>query len=226
MHKHKKLIIVGDSDFAQIAFEYFTHDSSYKVDAFVVERDYRTRDMLFGLPVVDLENIADNYNPSKYEVFIAVTYTQLNRVRTRLYHKVKSLGYKIASYVSSKAFIWQNVKYGENIFIFENNVIQPFAELGNNIILWSGNHIGHHSVINDNCFISSHVVLSGHCIVKENCFLGVNSTVANNVTIASDNWISPNSLITKDTEENKIYSSNNSIPSAVPAKKFFKVKEQ
>lgn len=226
MHKHKKLIIVGDSDFAQIAFEYFTHDSGYKVYAFVVERDYRTRDTLFGLPVVDLENMADNYNPLEYEVFIAVTYTQLNRVRTRLYHKVKSLGYKIASYVSSKAFIWQNVKYGENIFVFENNVIQPFAELGNNIILWSGNHIGHHSVINDNCFISSHVVLSGHCTVKENCFLGVNSTVANNVTIASDNWISPNSLITKDTEENKIYSSNNSICSAVPAKKFFKVKEQ
>ena len=37
-------MIVGDSLFAEIAYEYFTHDLPYEVVAFAVERDYRKRD--------------------------------------------------------------------------------------------------------------------------------------------------------------------------------------
>ena len=40
MKKHRKLIIVGDSAFAQVAYEFFTHDSEYEVVAFSVERNY------------------------------------------------------------------------------------------------------------------------------------------------------------------------------------------
>ncbi|NRW38220.1 hypothetical protein [Clostridium beijerinckii] len=38
MDKNKKLIIIGDSAFAQIAYEYFTYDSDYEVVAFSVEK--------------------------------------------------------------------------------------------------------------------------------------------------------------------------------------------
>ena len=36
--KNKKLIIVGDGEFGEIAYEYFTYDSEYEVEAFAVER--------------------------------------------------------------------------------------------------------------------------------------------------------------------------------------------
>ena len=42
---------------------------------------------------------------------------------------------------------------GENSFIFENNVIQPFVRVGNNCILWSGNHVGHRTVLRDHVFV-------------------------------------------------------------------------
>ena len=41
-----KLVIVGDSLFAEIAYEYFTHDSPYEVVGFSVESVYRTRETL------------------------------------------------------------------------------------------------------------------------------------------------------------------------------------
>ena len=52
MSKNKKLIIFGDSAFAEIAYEYFTHDSPYEVAAFAVSREYLKRDRLFDVPVV------------------------------------------------------------------------------------------------------------------------------------------------------------------------------
>lgn len=225
MNKNRKLIMVGDSAFAEVAYEYFTYDSEYEVIAFSVEQSFLKRDSLFGLPVIAFESIEKIYNPQEHEVFVAIVYTQLNRLRARLCLQAKSKGYSLASYISSRAFVWKNVQIGEHCFIFENNVIQPFVQLGNNIILWSGNHIGHHSIIRDNCFISSHVVISGFVEVGSNCFLGVNSTISNNLTVESDCWIGPSVTITKDTKAGEIYRLSSVEPAKVTAYRFFKVQE-
>jgi sugar O-acyltransferase (sialic acid O-acetyltransferase NeuD family) len=200
-----KLVIVGDSLFAQIAFEYFTHDSPYEVVAFAVESEYRKRDELFGLPVGDFESLTDRYDPADHSVYVALVYTQLNRLRTRLAAAAKDLGFSLASYVSSNAFVWRNVELGEHCFIFENNVVQPFVRIGDNVVLWSGNHIGHHSRIRDNVFISSHVVVSGSVEIGENSFLGVNSTLVNDITIGRDTWIGPHVTLTRDVAPASVY---------------------
>jgi len=181
-----KLLIVGDSAFAEIAYEYFSHDSDYRVVGFAVEREFLRRNQLFDLPVVALEEAPARFPAAEHSFYAALVYTQGNRLRARLYREVKTLGYRPASYVSSRAFVWRNARLGEHCFIFENNVIQPFVGIGDNCVLWSGNHIGHHSRIGDDCFVSSHVVVSGFCAIGSRCFMGVNSTVANNVAIGDD----------------------------------------
>ena len=223
MEKSKQLVVVGDTAFAEVAYEYFTHDSPYRVRAFSVEEKYLTKGELFGLPVVPFEGLEKEYPPEEHEVFVAVVYTQMNRLRTRLSQAARDRGYRLASYYSSRAFVWRNVQFGEHCFVFENNVVQPFVKIGNNVVLWSGNHVGHHSVIGDNCFVSSHVVLSGFAEVGRNCFLGVNSAVANNVKVAADCWIGPGVTVTQDTEEGKIYPAARAEPAKVGSLRFFKV---
>jgi sugar O-acyltransferase (sialic acid O-acetyltransferase NeuD family) len=203
-----KVIIVGDGETAELAYEYLTHDSPHDVLAFCVERAYKKKDELFGLPVVEFEEVEHLYPPPEFHSFVAISYTQLNRVRTKLYRKAKEKGYAFVSYVSSRAFVWRNVELGENCFIMENNVLQYGVKVGNNVVLWSGNHIGHQSMIHDNVFISSHVVVSGYCEVGENCFLGVNSSLANNLKIAKDCLIGMGAVVHKNTEERRVYVGN------------------
>lgn len=219
----KSLIIVGDSAFAEIAYEYFTHDSDYQVVAFSVERPFLRKESLFDLPVVAYEDLTRKFAPTSHSVFVAATYTQVNRLRTRLSSNAKQQGYSLASYVSSRAFVWRNVVLGEHCFVFEDNTVQPFVRIGNNCVLWSGNHIGHHSVVRDNCFISSHVVISGFCDIGENSFLGVNATISNNVTIGSDNWIGPGITILKNTEPGRLFKPAKTPPADVGTLDFFKV---
>lgn len=225
MKKKNKLVIVGDSAFAEVAYQYFTYDSEYEVVAFSVDKEFIKKDNLFGLPIVPFDSVEEAYNPKDHEVFIAVVYTQLNRLRTRLCKQAKDKGYKLASYISSRAFVWQNVQMGEHCFVFEGNVVQPFVKLGNNVVLWSGNHIGHHSAIKDNCFISSHVVISGFTEINENCFLGVNSTISNNVKVGKDCWISPGVVINKDIPQGSLYPASKTEPAKVGSLRFFRVKE-
>lgn len=195
--KTKKLIIFGDSAFAEIAYEYFTYDSEYEVCGFTVSKEYLQETEKFGLPVVPFETVESQFPSARYEMHIALVYNTLNRVRKRFYVEAKLKNYTLANYISSKAFVWKNVKMGDNIFIFENNVVQPFTELGSNIVLWSGNHIGHHSKVQSHCFISSHVVISGFCSIGECCFMGVNSTVANNVIIGDDCLVGSGAMVVK-----------------------------
>lgn len=92
------------------------------------KKDYLKRKELFGLPVVPFAELEQLYNPLSHKIFVAVTYTQLNRVRARLYRDAKKKGFSPISYVSSKAFVWKNVTIDENCFIFEHNVIQYHAK--------------------------------------------------------------------------------------------------
>ena len=223
--KSRRLVLVGDSAFAEIAYEYFTHDSPYEVVGFGVERAYRKRDSLFGLPVVDFEDVESRFSPAEHSMFVAVVYSQLNRLRARLFEAGRRKGYAMASYVSSRAFVWPNAQIGEHCFIFEDNTVQPFVAIGYDTILWGGNHIGHHSKIGNHCFISSHVVVSGFVEVGDHVFIGVNATVSNNVRIAKDCWIGPGVTITKDTEEGRLYRPTAAEPATVSAPRFFKVRE-
>lgn len=220
-----QLVIVGDGEFAEIAYEYFTHDSPHTVVGFSVERPFLTKSELFGLPVVPFDEVEQHFEPSRVRSFVAVTYTQLNRVRARLYRETKAKGYRPISYVSSRAFVWHNAVIGENCFIFENNVVQYRAEIGNNTVLWSGNHIGHRSIVRDHCFISSHVVVSGYCDIGESCFIGVNSSIGDRVTVGRDCVIGAGTVIVKDTEAGKVYKGDREGPSRVSSLTLFKVRE-
>ncbi len=223
--KTKKLIIVGDSAFAEIAHEYFDADSDYEVVGFSVERTFLKRSELRGLPVIAFEELEAHFDPATHDIYVATVYTQLNRLRARLAAAAKARGYQLASYVSSRAFVWRNVELGEHCFIFEDNTVQPFVKIGNNVVLWSGNHIGHHSVVRDNCFIASHVVISGFCDIGENSFLGVNATLANNIAVGKDNWIGPNVALMKNTEAGALFKTEQPEPARISAPRFFKIKE-
>ena len=221
----KKLIIVGNGETAELAYLYFTNDSDYEVVAFAVEKDYITDSKLRGLEVIALEEVENIYSPSNYEAFVSVSSTKLNTLRTRLYNEVKAKGYKLASYVSSKAYVGYEVEIGENCFIMENNVIQTFAKIGNNVVLWSGNHIGHSSVVHDNCFISSHVVVSGFCEIGENTFVGVNTSVANNVKIGNYCLIVLGCIIAKDVADNTIMKMPYAQKQIISAKQFYGIND-
>lgn len=204
MKKTKKAIIFGTSGQAEVMAYLINADSEYEVAAFTSTRDYVTASEIYGKPLVEFETIENNYSPSEYEMHIAIGYNTQNKVREKFYAEAKKKGYKLLTYISSKATNYA-ASIGDNCFIFEDNTIQPFVRIGNNCILWSGNHIGHHSVVEDNVFISSHVVISGHCRIGRNSFLGVNSTLRDGIKIAEETTLGAGCLIVKDTEPGKTY---------------------
>jgi len=201
------LVIFGLGDFADLACFMFLHDSDYVPVAFCVDLEHKSANAHNGLPVICLEELEEKYPSASYTIFVAIGYSKMNTIRQEKVTLILNKGYKLASYISNKATIWPGFKYGYNCFIFENNNIQPFAEIGNNVILWSGNHIGHHSIIKDNVFLTSHVVVSGRVTIGNNCFIGVNSTIKDKVNISDFTLIGAGVLINANTDAYSVYTS-------------------
>jgi sugar O-acyltransferase (sialic acid O-acetyltransferase NeuD family) len=216
MNKTGQLIIYGTGETAKLAYEYFTRDSPYRVAAFTVERKFLKKKSLSHLPVVPFETVTKTFPPKKYHMFVAISYTQLNRIRAKYYRLAKKKKYHLATYISSRAFLWHSASIGDNCMIFEHNVIQHGVNIGNDVILWSGNHIGHRSVIEDHVYISSHCVISGYCRIGEYAFLGVNSTFNDRISVAPNCIIGSGAVVIRNTEEGKTYVGNPAKPLEKP----------
>lgn len=201
----KRAVIFGTGSFAELADFYLQKDAGWDVVAFTANAEHMKGTSFRGRPLVAVDELASRFPPDSVQAFVAVGYRKLNAIRAEVCQSLKGQGYKLLSYVSSRASFWGETSIGENTFIFEDNTIQPFGHIGDGVVLWSGNHIGHHGRIEDYCFFTSHVVMSGHCVVGERSFLGVNCTIADEVKIGPRNLIGPGALIQKSTQADEAY---------------------
>jgi sugar O-acyltransferase (sialic acid O-acetyltransferase NeuD family) len=207
----KKVIIFGTGGFAKIIYLYLQKDPSFNIIAFTANEQTIKEKTLYDLPIIPFETIEEKYSPNEHEMFIALGYTDMNRKRAKFFKEAKDKGYKLISYVHPSTIVNDEFQIGENCFIFENNVIQPFVKLEDNIIIWTGNVISHHTTIMSHCFIVSHVAIAGNTVIEPYCFIGINATIRNSIRIAKDCIIGAGTVILKNTNEKEVYTSKSTV---------------
>ncbi len=213
----KDIVVFGTGPIAELAALYFAEDAGRRVAGFTVDSAYATTPAFAGLPLVAFEEVEARFPPAEYDLFVALAYTQLNRLRRAKVDAAKARGYGIAHYVSNRATRFSTFEPAENQFILEDNTIQPFATVGRNVTLWSGNHIGHHSTIAEDVFIASHVVVSGGVTIGARSFVGVNVTIRDHVTIGADCVIGAGALVLKDIPDGSVLAPTGTEVSRVPS---------
>lgn len=212
MDKRKKLVIFGAGETSMMFYNYFQFESEYEVCAFTVDSLYKEVETLKNLPVVNFEDVTILYPPTEYEMFVAVFSSKVNTIRKRIYDDCKKKGYKMASFISSRASIGYEVEIGENCAILENTTIQQFAKIGNNVLIFNNNVIGHSSVIGNHVFISSCIAMSGYTKIGECCFLGVNCSFNEAVKVGDYCYIGMSTIIEKDVPDYTLIKAEPSKP--------------
>ncbi len=213
----KDIVIFGTGPIAELAALYFREDAGRRVAGFTVDSAYATMPDFAGLPLVPFEEVEGRFPPAGYDLFVALAYTKLNKLRRARVDEGKARGYGIAHYVSSRATRFSTFETAENQFILEDNTIQPYASVGRNVTLWSGNHIGHHSTIAEDVFIASHVVVSGGVTIGARSFIGVNVTIRDHVTIGADCVIGAGALVLQDIPDGSVLAPGGTEISKVPS---------
>jgi sugar O-acyltransferase (sialic acid O-acetyltransferase NeuD family) len=213
----KRLVIFGVGQIGQVARYCFSEDSEYEVVGLTVDSAHLDGSSGTGLTVVPFEEVERHFPPDQCDLFVAMGYGKLNRVRQAKLNEAREKGYRIAHYVSSRAWVWRGFEPKDNLFLLENNTVQPFVSIGENTTLWSGNHIGHHTTIGANVFIASHAVISGSVTIGDNCFIGVNATVADNLSVGARCVVGAGALLLHDAPDGGVFPATATEKSKVPS---------
>ncbi len=219
----KDLVIFGIGKIADVIFYYATEECGFKVAAFVVDEKYKTQEAFHGLPVVSFDHVEREYPSAKYDMFIAVGYHDLSKVRESKCNEAISKGYDLVSVISPKANVPMNVVTGVNCFIMSPAIIHPNVTIGKNVFIWSGAMVGHHSIIKDNCWLTSCCNVSGNVTVGRNSFLAVNATVGHSVTIGEECFLGANTLVTKNLDDKKVVIAESSKPIRLDSSQFLRM---
>ena len=210
-----KVVIYGAGKIADYMSYAISNDSENDVVAFCVEAAFKPKGVqnYHDLPFVDFENIEKTFPPDEYRLFIAIGN---NWVRERIFNIAKHKGYSLLSYLSSQTIVWDDLQYGENVFIMEGSGMQPFVSIGDNTFVM-GARIGHHSQIGNNVLLGS-CTLAGSVSIGDNSFLGVNTAVKEDVIIGRNNIIGLGCIITKNTGDDEVYSEKSTSKRKISSK--------
>lgn len=200
-----KVVIFGAGKIADVVGYYMAEDESYDLLGFTVDNHSKTADRLNNLPIWDYETFKNRNDKNEIQLFVAIGYHNLNRVRSDIIERVKSDGFKLTSYIHPKSGIPNDLEFGENTFIMDDVLIHPRVKLGANNFIWSGAMIGHHSEIGDHNWFTSSCQVSGNVKMGSNNFFAVNSTVGHSVEIGSENFFGANSLVTKKVNDKQVF---------------------
>lgn len=204
----KRILIYGNASMAGHVYHELTMDMPYEVIAFTVDRDSIEEYTILERPVVPFDEVVSIYPPDECDMFIAVGYTRINKLRAERYHQAKEMGYRLINYVSPASRTGPRLEIGDNCHIGPYSVINPSAKIGNDVFIGVGAVIAHDAVIGDHCFLADHVIVPGFVVVEPYCYLGPNVTLRNKVTIARECVIGAGAVILEDTEERGVYMAN------------------
>lgn len=204
MPKKKNLIIYGDSSFAEMVAHYFDTDSDYCVKAFCVDRAYRTRDEVKGLPVVVLEEINEYFSPDNHYIFAAIGYKSV-RTHKALFKKISQLDFKVASYVSSHAMIDPSCRIGINALVLPGAILEPYSTVEENCYVNSGATVCHHAHIKAHTVLAAGSLIGGYTTIGESSLIGFNATVAELLEVSDETLLGAGSVLLQDTEVSTMY---------------------
>lgn len=194
----KKLVIYGINHQAQQLYSYILQEKGIKAEAFVVDRAYKEKDKLLGLPVYEFEDVVHRFPPSEYQILLSFGYKNMVKNRQEKFELCKKLGYTLYTFISEKAVVYTD-NIGEGSIIYPNVFVAPFVKIGKGCFLENSVSVSHHSIIDDFCFLAPKATICGDVQIEANCFLGANS-----LHLANRTLVSAGAFLNRDTKEGNI----------------------
>jgi sugar O-acyltransferase (sialic acid O-acetyltransferase NeuD family) len=201
------VVMFGTGRIADLMTYYLRHDSPHKIVAYTQDGSYISSPTHQGLPIVAFEEVAQSYPPDEVEILVAVSFKHVNQLRADRFREARSMGYRLLSYVSSRAITWPDLELGQNSVVMEGSVVQPNVVLGDDVTVGPSCCIGHDTIIMDHAYLASHVTVSGHVTVRPYVFMGAAATIRDGLTIGERGVIGANAMIQRDTEPAAVYAS-------------------
>jgi len=187
-----KLILIGGGGHCVSCIDVIEQGGVFEI-AGIVDNAIN-QGMLLGYPILggdeDLLQLRSSYG----HALVTVGQIKSPTVRSRLYDKVRSLGFELPAIVSPRAYLSRHATIGAGTIIMHDALINARASIGRNCIVNTKALIEHDAQVEDNCHISTAAIINGTSIVRRGTFVGSNAVTKEGVQTHENDFIKAGSL--------------------------------
>jgi len=217
------IVVFGAGKIAEVFHAFVLADPALSVVGFTCDRAFMPGREFQGLPLVPFEEVETAFPPCDFAMFVAIGYHGLNSVRADRCAQAREKGYRLVSWVSSRAHVPSTCTIGANCCVMAGASLQPYARLGDGVFVWSGAVVGHHAVVGDHCWIASNCTISSTTVVEPCCFFGVNAAVGQGIAIGARSLIGAGTVITRSTAPDGVYIAPDTERFRLDSQRFVKI---
>jgi UDP-perosamine 4-acetyltransferase len=193
----EKLIIVGVGGHAKVIGD--VAKWTYEVSAYIGLPD-ESGD-IDGVKIISGEDgLEEIYKSGIVNAIIGIGD---NKIRAKLYLKLKQIGFHMANVISPNAYISSSVVMGDGNLIVHGVIINPGTVIGNNNIINTNTSIDHDNIIGDNIHIAPGCNLAGKVQVGSGTFIGIGSKVIPELEIGSNVILGAGSVVINNIADNQ-----------------------
>lgn len=179
------IVIIGNSEYAQMIGDYIKEDKRYDLVAYAVDRKYIGESEIKGIPVIPAEKLEESFPTDKVKLVLAIGYNNRMDTRKELYNHFMRRGYSFINYIHPTAIVDSKLSIGSGNIILEGVIIGKYVQIGDANLFFQGSVIAHNNHIENYNTFAPNVVLAGHAAVNNNNFIGAGAIVRNKVHIDS-----------------------------------------
>lgn len=171
----EEVLLIGGGGHCRSVIDVIEQEDRFII-AGIVDKKELIGNKVLGYEVIgcddDLEVLYKKYK----NIVITVGQIRSNSLRVKLFHLVKSIGYKLPTIISPLAYVSKHSCVDEGSVVMHQVLVNANAKIGKNCIINTKALIEHDAVVKDNCHISTGAIINGGTVIKENTFFGSNAT--------------------------------------------------
>ena len=179
----RKLIIFGNSSFAEMVAYYFEEQANYTVVAFTAHERFITTPQINLRPVIPFESISKEFKASEHDFFVALEHGRQNVARAEVIEEARTLGYQLTSFISPLAHLSSRAQVGAHCLILEKTILQYGVVIGANSIIGANSFFGQSCQVGQHNFFGNSFFADRHSIIGSYSIFGSHVRIAEAITI-------------------------------------------
>ena len=179
----EKIVLIGGGGHCHSVIDVIEQENKYEIIGIVDTKENIGKKVL-DYKIIACDDDLETIFLSCKNALITVGQIESNKIRVKIYNKLKEIGFNLPAIISPLAYVSKHSFIEEGTIIMHHALVNANTKIGKNCIINTKALIEHDCVIGDNCHISTASVLNGGVVVKENSFFGSNSTSKQSIEIS------------------------------------------
>lgn len=179
----EKIILIGGGGHCKSVIDVVEQEGRFEI-AGIIEKYVGESKVVLGYPLIGTDDALEKLRQEYSYACVSIGHLTSNKVRVKLFEKLKVLEFKMPVIISPFAYVSQHATIGNGTIVMHHAMLNATVEVGENCIINSKALLEHDVFVGDNCHISTGAILNGGVSVASNSFVGSGSIVKQGIEIS------------------------------------------